>query len=380
MSAEIKGLYKRGKQWYIDKYYRGQRICRSVRTNNRQEAEAVIIQIMAEIDRSLDFKQRKKRTFTECATKWLHEVKDKPSAEQNAYILADLMPFIGSVEIDKIHDATLAKFIQHRRKTVKNRTINIAIELIIRILNKASKKWRDEQGQTWLEVAPSLSKLDEQTDKRKAYPLTLEQQDYLLRELPEHLKHMVIFKVNTGCREQEVCQLKWQWEIQVPEINASVFLIPSNFGGRTGKGGVKNKSDRLVVLNKEAKQVIEQQRGKHRSLVFPYKGAMLSKMNSTSWRKARIRAAEKLAKDKGVIVDEGFKNVRVHDLKHTFGYRLRTAGVQFEDRQVLLGHKSDSVTTDYSAPELTHIIECANKVATIKNRQSLQLTILRRIA
>ena len=32
--------------------------------------------------------------------------------------------------------------------------------------------------------------------------------------------------------------------------------------------------------------------------------------------------------------------VRVHDLKHTFGRRLRAAGVSFEDRQDLLGHRS----------------------------------------
>jgi len=29
----------------------------------------------------------------------------------------------------------------------------------------------------------------------------------------------------------------------------------------------------------------------------------------------------------------GFRSMCVHDLKHTFGYRLRAAGVQFEDRK-----------------------------------------------
>ena len=36
---------------------------------------------------------------------------------------------------------------------------------------------------------------------------------------------------------------------------------------------------------------------------------------------------------------EGFRRVRVHDLKHTFGRRLRAAGVSFEDRQDLLGQE-----------------------------------------
>jgi hypothetical protein len=39
-------------------------------------------------------------------------------------------------------------------------------------------------------------------------------------------------------------------------------------------------------------------------------------------------------------------------LQHTFGYRLRAAGVSFEDRQSLLGHKAAHVTTHYSAADI----------------------------
>jgi len=53
--------------------------------------------------------------------------------------------------------------------------------------------------------------------------------------------------------------------------------------------------------------------------------------------------------------------VRVHDLKHTFGRRLRAAGVSFEDRQDLLGHKSARMTTHYSAAEFSRLIEAAEK-------------------
>lgn len=58
---------------------------------------------------------------------------------------------------------------------------------------------------------------------------------------------MALFKVNTGCREQEVCKLRWDWEIAVPERGTSVFLIPADFGGRHAKSGVKNGDERLVV-------------------------------------------------------------------------------------------------------------------------------------
>jgi integrase len=66
---------------------------------------------------------------------------------------------------------------------------------------------------------------------------------------------MALFKVNTGCREQEVCGLRCDYEVKVPELDTSVFIIP---GER-----VKNGDERLVVLNRVAKSVIEAQRGKH---------------------------------------------------------------------------------------------------------------------
>ena len=45
------------------------------------------------------------------------------------------------------------------------------------------------------------------------------------------------------------------------------------------------------------------------------------------------------------------------------GGRLREAGVSFEDRQDLLGHRSGRVTTHYSADELSKLIDAANLVA-----------------
>jgi integrase len=68
----------------------------------------------------------------------------------------------------------------------------------------------------------------------------------------------------------------------------------------------------------------------------------------TGWKAARKRA--------------NLSKVRAHDLKHTFGRRLRAAGVSFEDRQDLLGHKFSRITTHYSAAELTNLINVANKI------------------
>ena len=70
-------------------------------------------------------------------------------------------------------------------------------------------------------------------------------------------------------------------------------------------------------------------------------------------------------------------HVRVHDLKHTFGRRLRAAGVSFEDRQDLLGHRSGRITTHYSTAELQNLYEAANKVC-VEQHSGVALTLLRR--
>jgi len=103
-------------------------------------------------------------------------------------------------------------------------------------------------------------------------------------------------------------------------------------------------------------------------------------MNGSAWKKARVRAAAQWSKDKQETAHRGFVRVRVHDLKHTFGRRLRVAGVSFEDRQALLGHKSESVTTDYSAAETEHLIAQAAKVTMGSQRSTPTLTVLRRRA
>jgi hypothetical protein len=54
------------------------------------------------------------------------------------------------------------------------------------------------------------------------------------------------------------------------------------------------------------------------------------------------------------------------------------AGVSFEDRQDLLGHRSGRITTHYSRAELASLIEAADKVCETESRKSPATTWLRR--
>ena len=349
------GLYKRNGVWQIDKQVRGRRICESTGERNLAKAEEYLAKKVEEIRQAAVFGIRPKRAFRVAATKYLNENQHKRRIADDAGHLKQLDPFIGHLQIDAVHMGTLRPFIEARRKQgIKTKSINLALGVVRHILNLAAAEWVDENNLTWLQSAPKI-KLMPVTDARKPYPLSWEEQTRLFQALPPHLARMALFKVNTGTREQEVCKLRWEWEVSVPELDTSVFIIP---GER-----VKNGEERLVVLNRVAKSVIDEVRGEHPEFVFTYRGHPVTTINNTAWKNARKRT--------------GLTQVRVHDLKHTFGRRLRAAGVSFEDRQDLLGHKSGRITTHYSAAELENLIQAANRVVGENSRKSPVLVILR---
>jgi integrase len=366
------GLRFRSGVWHIEKTIKGKRIYESTGTGRLEEAKQYLVHRLEQIRCANVYGERPKRIFREAAIKYLQEKTDKASLRDDAEQLKILDPFIGTLDLDKVNMGYLQPFIELRRKQgVKNRTINKALQVVRHLVNLASGEWVDEFNLTWLATAPKIKLLPE-TDQRKAYPLSWEEQDVFFEKLPLYLQRMSLFKVNTGLRDQEVCKLRWEWEHSIPELNTSVFVVP---GERT-----KNGLDRLVVLNDIAKQVIEEVRGEHPIYVFTCARwgnriihrmddtnevkpgrCSLYQMNNKSWQKVR--------KETGLFI-------RVHDLKHTFGRRLRAAGVSFEDRQDLLGHKSSRITTHYSAGEIQNLIHAANKVCR-RGGSASALTIIK---
>jgi len=345
------GLVKRNDTWHINKVVDGVRICESTGSNRLEEAERYLARRLETIRQAKVYGTRPKRIFREAATKFLLEHQHKRSIRSDADRLKMLDAYIGNLTLGSIHMGALQPYIAARRQEgVKTRTINHGLQVIRHILNLAAGEWMDEYGLTWLATAPKIKLLPDH-DARKPYPLDWEEQDRLFAALPLHLREMGLFAVNTGCRDGEICNLRWEWEVSTPSFDVgSVFIIP---GDR-----VKNGNDRLVVLNRVARAVIERQRGKHPEYVFIYKGKSILRMLNRGWRKARELAG---------------LDVRVHDLKHTFGRRLRSAGVSFEDRQDLLGHKSTRITTHYSSVELLNLWEAVNKVCAEQNRPKLTL-------
>lgn len=446
------GLVKRGSVWHIDKRYKhapGGRIRESTGESDFNKAQDVLIFKLEECRKASLFGVRRDYTFREAATKYLLKNQDKSRIKDSAYHLKLLDPYIGNLPLKLIFDESLEQFVKDRKQAgCKNKTINLSLGIVRQIINLAAYKWHDEYGKTWLEKAPTFE-MQDNDDAREPYPLSNDEQKWLFSCLPDHLQTMALFKVNTGLRDKEVCNLSWDYEIDVPELNTSVFLLP--------KGFIKNKEDRLIVLNKTAKAIINKMRDQHEHYVFHYRGKKLSQMNNSAWKSARIDAAiiavkndkkcnyqsldvtvdridqKVIATVKGLNKDgtndsvvytsddyneerekkglppaskskrsdyhairvvvkreavrrfidafwplhSMFCNVRVHDLKHTFGRRLRSACISNEDRKILLGHTNDDITTHYSEVELESLIKSANAINTTKRGNGPTLTILK---
>lgn len=355
---KIPGLIQRDGIWHIDKRIGGRRVCQSTGTARLEEAEKFLARLMEEVRQANVYGVRPSRTFEQAAIRFVREHQHKRSIDSDVGRLKALMPLLGAEPLDRIHIGRLQPWIDRREKEgVSAGTVNHGLKIVRRILNLAATEWMDEYGLTWLAVAPKIRLLPD-TDKRLPYPLSWDEQTRLFRELPEHLVSMALFAVNTGCRDSEICGLKWDWEVQVPELETSVFMIPGRH--------VKNGEERLVVLNRIAESVVNSQRGRHAAHVFVRRGKPVCRILNGAWLRARARA--------------GLPQVRVHDLKHTFGRRLRAAGVSFEDRQDLLGHRSGRITTHYSGAELSKLIEATNRVCDRGTNERPELVVLRRLS
>src|SRR5208282_1495041 len=219
----------------VNKVYQGRRIFRRLGAVSQEEAEQWLARQTEERRKAREYGTRPERNFADAAEKYLIERAHKASIDADALHITALLPFIGMRPLREIHDGTLEPFkAQRRRDGVSETTIKRALEVVRCILNLAARSWRDEHGTTWLETAPLITMPDTRRTARKPYPLSWDEQRRLFALLPATIAHMALFAVNTGCREQEVCQLRWAWEVPVPELETSVFVIRPNSGVAPG--------------------------------------------------------------------------------------------------------------------------------------------------
>jgi len=368
MQTRTKGIRIVGDDRIIDKQYHGQRIFQRLKGASQDEAETWLRNRQNTLDgeRQQQLRRGSERLFADGAAKYLIECHTRKvrSLETISYHVKILLPFIGSLAMGDVCNEALEGFVASRidEDGAGNATVNRSLEVVRTVMNRATRVWRDD-GKPWIPSSPLIEMLDETQQRRPPYPITWAQQKVLVPALPGHLQRPVLFALNTGARDDNVCGLRWEWEVKVPDLKRSVFVVPA--------AEFKGQRDHVLILNDAAWNIVEASRGMHEEYVFVYRRERVKHLdrepameyhrigtiNNTGWQAAR----------KAV----GLEKVRVHDLRHTFGQRLRDAGVSEEDRALLLGHAIEGMPQHYATATVARLVEAANKAQYTVDRTTL---------
>lgn len=357
--------------WQVDKWFLGSRF-RQRGFFTFAEAEGWLIEKLNEARQVKLLGERPRRTFGQATVHYLAIYESKISIETEIYQLRSVMPHIENLDLADVNDDALKPFIARRQaEGIAFKTINLTLGVVRHILNLAANDWKIENRMTWLAVAPKITMLDLTGRQRPARPITWAEQDRLTTNLPTHLASMAIFALNTGARDNVVCNLRWSWEVKIPELGSSVFDVPRRYV----KG---RKVDRVLVCNSAAQSVIESVRGQHPEYVFVYRRERVKNldrpavmpyrpiqtMNNTAWQTARQKA--------------GLGDLHVHDLRHTVGMRLREAGVPQVTTSDLLWHVTKDMTHEYTLAQLSELHDAIEKIREDSGRWNRSLGMLKR--
>lgn len=367
MRTRTKGIRLERVERVVDKQYRGTRIFQRLGAVSQDEAEAWLRERQADIDteREKQLRPSAQLVWADGARKYLIECQQRNvrTLDLIGYHVQLLLPYIGTLAMEFVCTEALETFcIERTEEGVKNSTINRSLEVVRTVMNRSARVWRQD-NKPWLPTAPLIEMLDEKTQRRPPRPITWAEQAVLMPELAAHLVRPVLFALNTGARDDNVCGLQWEWEVPVPELGRSVFVVPAEH--------YKGKRDHVLVLNDAAWNVVQACRGEHPKYVFTYtppaplKGVAkrpqianrIGTLNNNGWQRARDAV--------------GLAKVRIHDLRHTYGQRLRDAGVSEEDRALLLGHAIEGMPQHYATATVARLVDATNKVQGTVDRTTL---------
>jgi len=324
-------------KWCVDITVNKKRIIRVI-GDSKKEAQKVLDAIKGDIARGkfgLGMPSKKVR-FKDFAEKFMstYAVKKRSYRTDRTTYNIHLKPYFGDAFLSDIKIERIEKYQTERQKETVRRqgpdgkpvktsgaTINREIALLRTMINKAVEwEYLDASPINWRRV----KKFNE--NGRERY-LTADERKRLFAALDDSgpiLRNFIILALNTGLRRGEIMGLRWA------NVNMDDGLICLERAQR------KNNKVLRVPLNQNALEVMR--RLPHVSeyvLCEPKTGERI-----LSFRKAFATACRKA----------GIKDLRIHDLRHTFGTMLSVRGADVLTISRLLGHSSAAMTSRYITP------------------------------
>jgi len=316
---------KQGKErWYID--YRdenGKRVQKVVK--NAQQREDTLIELQTKVAQCFakehpHIAKTEKIRFPKFVEMYLENYAkvNKRSWKDDFYRLRKFIELFGNVQLHEISPFEIEKFkLAKLSDDLSKSTVNRYLAILKRMFNVAID-WGYAKENPVKRV-----KFYPEKDNLKERILTEKEEDRLLEASSEHLRPILIVALNTGMRRGEILNLKWEnIDFQAKEI-----LVENTKSGRPRTIDINSHLlNKLVKLKNEAQD-------SQNVFLNPKTGKPYKKLQ-TSFNGARRRA--------------GIKNLRFHDLRHTFASRLVERGVDLIRVKELLGHSSVKITERYT--------------------------------
>lgn len=317
------GLYRRGKVWWMSFMYEGRQYRKSCQTTDKKLAEKIYHKVMTELVEGRYFERLpgERKTFREMMKKYeIEYFSTLPSGNSCRHYVRGLVEFFGNYTLKEITPNLIYEFKRMRRaQGVKPSTINRQLTIAKRAFNLAIKEWE------WWNENPFAKVPSEKGESKRDRWLTLEEEERLLEVSPQWLKDFLIFAIWTGLREGNIIELKRQ----DVDLQRGIAYIRKT----------KNGEPLVLPLHEKALNVLKR-RLKVRYLEHDY--------IFTSPKGKKIYANNLRRAFKKAIKKAGIKDLRIHDLRHTFGTRLAQLGMDLYTIAKLLGHRDIRATQRYA--------------------------------
>lgn len=258
-------------------------------------------------------------TFAEYSRRYMDTyAKAKRSYRDDKCRIGPIVGFFGNKDMRDIEPADIEAFRQSRLVEGNSRaTANRYLSLVKRIFNLAV-----QDGYAEITPARYIKKFSER-ESLKERILTRAEDEKLMDACPQYLRNMVFLALHTGMREGEIMGLAWACvDFKAHEIRVEY--------AKSGKYRHVPMDSQVAVLLKS---------------LFKKGERSVFENNRTQKAYKNIHKAYNLARAKA-----GLRDVRFHDLRHTFATRLVESGADIGLVQLILGHGDLKITQRYVHP------------------------------
>jgi len=306
-------IKKRGKYWWIEGRIGGKRIRQSLGTENKELAEQRRAKLELDLHQERVFGKQLEHPFSDALLRYARvQKRQSPRWFDNntVHILKRLREQFAGLNLSEISPDKVQNFFELRLMNVKASTAQRDLSVLKAILNKA-------QREGLLETLPSFPKQKKQPNRERY--LTEAELGALVEASAQHLKPIILVAVDTGGRRSELLGLDWA------DVSLELKLVRFR--------NTKNGEDRNVPLTERSLLELIHLGPLPAGPVFTFNGKAISDVK-TAFRKAARRA--------------NVKDIRLHDLRHTYASRLARKGVPLYNIQKLMGHKSYEMVLRYA--------------------------------